>query len=78
VVAKIDRSFVKQIKYCSKTITHIQDLIEAHGARVLVLGVDTETQKELLLKFGIYVHQGHHVGCPQLLRHYIKNDFSLA
>jgi diguanylate cyclase (GGDEF)-like protein len=76
VVAKIDRSFVKQIECCSKTLTHIQGLIEAHGMRVLVLGVDTETQEESLLKFGIYLHQGHQVGCPQPLGYYIKNNFS--
>ena len=76
VVAKIDRSFVKQIECCSKTLTHIQGLIEAHGMRVLVLGVDTETQKELLLKFGIYLHQGHHVGCLKPRVDYMKNNCS--
>jgi diguanylate cyclase (GGDEF)-like protein len=77
VVAKIDHSFATHIEYCSKTFTHIQSLIEAHGMRVLVLGVDTERQRETLLKFGAYLYQGQHFGNPQPLDYYIKNNFSL-
>lgn len=72
VVAKIDCAFVEQIERSSKTLRHIQRLIEAHGIRVLVLGVDTEIQKEMMLSYGISLYQGHFLGCPQPLDYYIK------
>lgn len=76
IVVKVDHSFVSQIESCSKTLTHIQELIEAHGMQVLALGVDTEKHKEALTRFGIYLHQGQCWGCPQPISYYNKNSYS--
>ncbi|MFT7491298.1 MAG: diguanylate cyclase (GGDEF)-like protein [Pseudohongiellaceae bacterium] len=76
IVVKVDHSFVSQIEPCSKTLTHIQGLIEAHGMQVLALGVDTEKHKEALTRFGIYLHQGQYWGCPQPISYYNKKSYS--
>lgn len=72
VMAKIDRSFIAQITQSSKALVYIQGLIEAHGMRVLALGVETENQKEILASYGINLYQGNLLGRPQPLDYYVN------
>jgi diguanylate cyclase (GGDEF)-like protein len=69
---KIDRSFVERIEHDSKTIKHIQQLIEAHGMRALIEGVETQQQQDKLISFGVYLHQGYLKGKPKPLVFYCK------
>ncbi|MFT5421653.1 MAG: diguanylate cyclase (GGDEF)-like protein [Candidatus Endobugula sp.] len=71
---KIDRSFVEQIEHNSKTVQHIASLIEAHEMCVLIEGVETEQQKQKLIEFGIYLHQGYLLGRPKPLSFYIESN----
>lgn len=69
---KIDRSFVERIKYDNKTLKHIKQLIEAHGMRALIEGVETQEQEDTLVSFGILLHQGHFKGKPKPLPFFCK------
>ncbi len=76
-IVKIDRSFIVQIKNNSKTLQHIQSLIEAHEMNALIEGVETEEQQRILIDYGISLHQGYLLGLPKPLSYYIENCGSL-
>lgn len=69
---KIDRSFAERIEHSSKTVQHIKQLIEAHGMRVLIEGVETQEQQDTLIDCGIYLHQGYLNGKPKPLPFFCK------
>ncbi len=71
--AKIDRSFVEQVESNTQPLRHIRSLIEAHGMKALVEGVETQEQKDKLLDCGITLQQGFFLGRPKPLDYYIKN-----
>ncbi len=77
-IVKIDRSFIVQIQNNSKTLQHIQSLIEAHEMNALIEGVETEEQQKILMDYGIKLHQGYLLGRPKPLSYYIESYSSLG
>lgn len=71
-IVKIDRSFAERIEDSGKTVKHIQKLIEAHGMRALIEGVETEQQQEKLISFGVYLQQGFFKGKPKPLMYFTR------
>ncbi len=75
-VAKIDRSFVGQAEKNIQPLCHIKSLIEAHGMRALIEGVETQEQKDRLISCGITLQQGFFLGRPEPLDYYAKNKIT--
>ena len=71
-LVKIDNSFVQQLEQTSTSLEHIHKLIKAHNIDVLIEGIETEEQKTKLLKIGINLQQGYHLGRPKPLSYYVN------
>lgn len=63
---KIDRSFLHDcdVPRGKEMLQDIVGLVRNRGHKILVEGVETETQRLLMHEFGIDQIQGFHVGCP--------------
>ena len=60
-IVKIDQSFIKDLGLDVKAdnlLGSLQKLISELGIKIIVEGVETELQKEILLKLGLTIHQG--------------------
>ncbi|XXK30478.1 EAL domain-containing protein [Rhodobacteraceae bacterium nBUS_24] len=60
-IVKIDQSFIKNLGLdveADNLLASLQKLIAELGIKIIVEGVETELQKEILLNLGLTIHQG--------------------
>lgn len=76
---KIDRSFAADVEQDQTMVTCIQQLLSSLQFKMIVEGVESIGQSEVLKSLGLSLQQGYGLGLPQPLRFYrnLKNIHSL-
>nr|WP_159063864.1 EAL domain-containing protein [Thaumasiovibrio occultus] len=67
-IIKIDRSLLRAIDSCEKPLRHAISLAKELGALVVVEGVETEQELELVKGIGVDFVQGFYIGMPTEMR----------
>ncbi|WP_421869863.1 putative bifunctional diguanylate cyclase/phosphodiesterase [Motiliproteus sp.] len=71
---KVDRSFTERVEDDPTMMASIQHLIESLGFGVIVEGVETRSQADLLVQMGMNLQQGFGLGLPEPLDFYRNEE----